>query len=63
MNEYENSLCRYCEYRNSWDCSEGCYPVEGCENWCLDSCSLSEEQKSKIRGTLLSSILRSDYIF
>lgn len=63
MNEYENSLCRYCEYRNSWDCSEGCYPAEGCENWRLDPCSLSDEQKSKIRRDLLSSILTNDYLF
>ena len=34
--EYDNSICKYCKYRNSWVCSEGYYPTKGCENWNLD---------------------------
>ena len=43
------SLCEYCKSRYSWDCDDGlAYPEYGCENFSLDYCTLSDEQKEKI---------------
>ena len=42
------SLCEYCKSRYSWDCDDGlAYPECGCENFSLDYCTLSKEQKEK----------------
>lgn len=51
--EYDNSICKYCKYRNSWDCSEGYYPTKGCENWNLDEYSLTNEQSNRIKAALM----------
>ncbi len=43
------SLCEYCKSRYSWDCDDGlAYPECGCENFTLDYCTLTDEQKEKI---------------
>ena len=43
------SLCEYCKSRYSWDCDDGlAYPKRGCENFTLDYCTLTDEQKEKI---------------
>ncbi len=43
------SLCEYCKSRYSWDCDDGlAYPECGCENFSLDYCALSDEQKEKL---------------
>ena len=54
--EYENSMCKYCKYRNSWDCSEGYYPTKGCENWSLDDRTLTNEQNKRIKAALMLTI-------
>lgn len=59
--EYDNSLCRYCSYRNSWDCSENYYSEQGCENWSLDVDTLSEKQKNHIKNALLCTICSEDW--
>ena len=41
------SLCEYCKSRYSWDCDDGlAYPDHGCENFTLDYCTLTDEQKA-----------------
>ena len=43
------SLCEYCKTRYSLDCDDGlAYPEHGCENFTLDYCTLTDEQKEKI---------------
>ena len=43
------SLCEYCKSRYSWDCDDGlAYAEHGCENFTLDYCTLTDEQKEKI---------------
>ncbi len=43
------SLCEYCKSRYSWDCDDGlAYHEHGCENFTLDYCTLTDEQKEKI---------------
>ena len=54
--EYDNSICKYCKYRNSWDCSEGYYPTKGCENWSLDDYALTDEQVKHIKKALMLTI-------
>lgn len=54
--EYDNSICKYCKYRNSWDCSEGYYPAKGCENWSLDDYTLTDEQIKRIKKALMLTI-------
>lgn len=54
--EYENSMCKYCKYRNSWDCSDGYYPTKGCKNWSLDDCTLTNEQNEHIKAALMLTI-------
>lgn len=59
--EYDNSICKYCKYRNSWDCSEGCYPTKGCESWSLDDYALTDEQTKRIKNALMLTIDFSDF--
>lgn len=54
--EYDNSICKYCKYRNSWDCSEGYYPVKGCENWSLNDYTLTDGQTERIKNALMLTI-------
>lgn len=42
----ENSKCKYCKYRHSWDCDDGwAYPKNGCENFELDKNTLNKNEK------------------
>lgn len=42
----ENSKCKYCKYRHSWDCDDGLpYPNEGCENFEIDKSTLTKNEK------------------
>lgn len=50
--EYDNSMCKYCKYRSSWDC-DGYYPVKGCGNWSLDGDTLTDGQVKRIKKALM----------
>lgn len=56
---YENTMCQFCKFRNSWDCEENyCnYPKEGCDNWSLDESTLNDKQKKHIKNALLVELL------
>lgn len=56
----DNSICRYCKYRYSWDCDDmECYPKEGCENWTLDIVRLSDKQLSTIKKILIQEVSKT----
>lgn len=59
-NEYEHSICKYCNQRNCWDCSDNNYPIKGCGNWTLDSNTLSNVQLQKIKNVLLYNMMESE---
>ena len=54
---YENTVCQYCRYRNSWDCDENYHPKEGCDSWALDEYTLTDKQKKHIKNALLIKLM------
>ena len=43
----DNSKCKHCKYRHSWDCDDGLpYPDGGCENFELDKSTLTKNDKA-----------------
>jgi hypothetical protein len=44
--------CRYCVYRNSWDCGDGYYRRNNCSSFQLDWNMLSEFEKKIIQAVL-----------
>jgi len=51
--------CEYCEYRNGWECSDGCYRVPNdkmCERFKLDFDTLSDGVKRQIQKRLIGEL-------
>lgn len=46
------SLCEYCACRGSWDCEDGCYYPDNCDDFKLDYDMLTKKQKKKIKKIL-----------
>lgn len=46
------SACKYCVYRNSWDCDDGCNQRKNCKDFKLDFSALSPKQKKAIQRIL-----------
>lgn len=46
-------VCEHCKYRYSWDCDDGRpYPKGGCDDFELDSNTLTNKQKKAIKRVL-----------
>lgn len=46
------SLCEYCACRGSWDCEDGYYCLDNCDDFKLDYDTLTKKQKKKIKKIL-----------
>ncbi len=56
----ENSVCKYCKYRNSWDCGDVPHPKDGCGSWSLDADTLSDKQTKTLKRVLISTLKEED---
>jgi hypothetical protein len=45
-------ICKYCRYKNSWDCADGWNRREDCSEFVLDWDALSKSKQELIRGAL-----------
>ena len=46
-------ICKYCRYRNSWDCEDGWNRRENCSEFVLDWDTLSKIRQEAIRNALI----------